>query len=212
MTPKFCQFPANLFRQDCERSFNVNLRISVVQTSGPVGSASAVIAVSVLPLLLWSASSSSATYFIQAFASSTLWAVLLSLLHGLLLTPTLLLVFRDNLTTRPRSTTHSVAGSWWAVSTGYLSVCGYCYTRLLKAVCMVHSIESMTCGSCPCQFLSIFGACKRLFEHVCVVAFVVVYGSSAFLVLHCCLWIHQMWSHCFSFSLVYFSSRLSHSL
>lgn len=109
--PLFCHFPPICFGQDCERSFNANLRISVVQTSGPVGSASAVIAISVLPLLLFSASSSSATYFIQVFASSTLWAVLLSLLHGLLLTPTLLLVFRENLTTRPRSTT-LVAGSW----------------------------------------------------------------------------------------------------
>ncbi|CAN0026340.1 unnamed protein product, partial [Ectocarpus sp. 8 AP-2014] len=87
--------------QDCERSFYVNLRISIAETAGPVSSASVVVSIGVLPLLLVSAASASTTYFFGSVAISALLAALLSLLHALLLAPTLLLACEECMAPTP---------------------------------------------------------------------------------------------------------------
>lgn len=78
--------------QDGARSFEVNLRISVAETAEPLCSTLLVVAISVLPLLIISMVSPSATSFSTAFAGSAMCALVLSLAHGMLLVPALLLV------------------------------------------------------------------------------------------------------------------------
>ncbi len=116
MSPDFANctydFP-HTRHQDCERSFHANIRISVVETSSSVISTSVVVAIGVLPLLVFSTASTSATYYIQTVTSCTLWAVLLSLMHGLMLAPTLLLLCGEDLTMQPRSAPNVFAGVSW---------------------------------------------------------------------------------------------------
>lgn len=102
-------FP-HIRHQDCERSFHANIRISVVETSSSISSTAVVLAIGVLPLLGFSAASPSATYYIQTVTSCTLWAVLLSITHGLMLAPTLLLLCGENLVMQPRSAPDVLAG------------------------------------------------------------------------------------------------------
>lgn len=75
----------------------MNLRIAIAETAGPVSSASVVVAIGVLPLLLISVSSASTTYFFGTVAISVLLAALLSLLHALLLAPTLVLACEERM-------------------------------------------------------------------------------------------------------------------
>lgn len=125
--------------QDRERSFTVNIRISIVETAGPLCSASAIVVVGALSLLLFSYASAASTIYIREFGVVALFSVLLSLLHALILAPTLLLVCGEAMSIGARAVPELFTRTWhkstritYENATHRIDYRAFCPTMLLQ--------------------------------------------------------------------------------